>query len=75
MGFMWEGAQLRPCPWRSDGGAEGRVPQRKVVRAGIAQLRSGFCLEEDGGRRRREEVGDERKKGQQVHRVATMGHL
>lgn len=51
------------------------MPQRKVVRAGIAQLRSGFCLEEDGGRRKREEVGDERKKGQQVHRVATMGHL
>lgn len=51
------------------------MPQGKVVRAGIAQLRSGFCLEEDGRRRKREEVGDERKKGQRVHQASTMGHL
>lgn len=52
------------------------MPQGKVVRAGFAQLQSRLCLEEDGDRQReREEVGDERKKGQRGHRVPTMGHL
>lgn len=38
------------------------MPQEKVARAGFAQLKSGLCLEEDGGQRNRDEVGTRGKK-------------